>query len=46
MELNDKILNNMEKNHIYLRLMGKYTRVTIGLKEENDAFLKALKEVV
>lgn len=46
MELNDKILDNMEKNHIYLRKMGKYTRVTIGTKKENAAFMKALKEVL
>lgn len=46
MELNDKILKNLENKHIYVRLMGKYTRVTIGIKKENDAFLEALKEVL
>ncbi|MDR1834248.1 MAG: histidinol-phosphate transaminase [Fusobacteriaceae bacterium] len=34
----------MQENHVYLRYLGDYTRVTVGTKEEMDIFLQILKE--
>ncbi|MDR3259684.1 MAG: histidinol-phosphate transaminase [Fusobacteriaceae bacterium] len=44
MYLNDKIKNKMIENNIHLRYFGKYTRVTVGNKEENEAFLNVIRE--
>ncbi|MGM9970979.1 MAG: histidinol-phosphate transaminase [Anaeroplasmataceae bacterium] len=48
MELNNKIVTECDKLNIYIRKMkfnGKdYNRVTIGTKEENELFMKVVRE--
>ncbi len=48
MRLNDKIVSELVNNKIYIRKMmyntDVYYRLTIGFKEENDMFLKVVRE--
>jgi histidinol-phosphate aminotransferase len=44
MYLNDKIKNKMAENNILLRYFDKYTRVTVGNKEEIRVFLDVIRE--
>lgn len=41
--LNDEQKNKLEQNNIYIRYFKKYSRVTVGSKEENEAFLNVLR---
>lgn len=41
--LTDEQKKKLEDNKIYIRYFKKYSRVTVGSKEENESFLKALR---
>lgn len=41
--LTEEQKNKLEANNIYIRYFKKYSRVTVGSKEENEAFLNALR---
>lgn len=41
--LNESQKKSLEDNNIFVRYFKKYSRVTVGSKEENEAFLNALR---
>lgn len=41
--LTEEQKNKLEANKIFIRYFKKYSRVTVGSKEENEAFLNALR---
>ncbi len=42
----DEIKNELEKRHVFVRVLWGGIRVSVGKREENEMFLQALKEVL